>query len=650
VITRAVTALVFFAVCGASSVYAQTTYSPVVITPPIVDSVDENNVSILTGKIHYSIPAVALGDVSFAPFTTNNQFDKLNINDSNYGHVQVCLNPQATTSYTSIADCVSAQASLYAIYGEERSAFQYNNGQYIAVNFDGSTFTDNGSTCTWTRHDGTQIVYAAFHTSGSSLCQSNNISKIVHPDGRIETYYYYGSSTTPTINWTPTPILSIASNSGYLLKYIYSGTPAWGAETSVVAINRAFEFCDPTALSCTLANQWPTATVSWVDKPLSSPDDLLAAPDKNLHYMFTIIDQAHRQHVFELDSIFRVISYQPPEATTPLITYSLCSVYTSPTIFSHPLANCWGRTTWTYPPNGGFDYVPVMLDLVSSATRNGLSYTYNSNFYPGGGLPAYSTWYHGVTNPLGQTMQAAGNATPGTEYSYGPVEYIKHYDGTTDYFEHDTQNYLQATVSALGLRKVYGWDGQGNLLQIYENPVGSTTDSMLVRSAHYPSPCVLLTCNKPDTVTDGNGNAAHFVYDPNHGGVLTATGPLVSVTDPTAPPVSPQNRYTYIQRNAWYLSSPNVMARDPNPIWVRATESACRETAAASSGSGCSGSDEVLTTYDYGPDSGPNNLLVRGKTVAADQQVLRTCYIHDKQGNTISEISPNAGRASCPDY
>jgi YD repeat-containing protein len=58
--------------------------------------------------------------------------------------------------------------------------------------------------------------------------------------------------------------------------------------------------------------------------------------------------------------------------------------------------------------------------------------------------------------------------------------------------------------------------------------------------------------------------------------------------------------------------------------------------------------DEVLTTYDYGPDSGPNNLFLRGRVVTADGQSLRTCYTYDRFGNRISETLPRAGLTSCP--
>jgi hypothetical protein len=141
------------------------------------------------------------------------------------------------------------------------------------------------------------------------------------------------------------------------------------------------------------------------------------------------------------------------------------------------------------------------------------------------------------------------------------------------------------------------------------------------------------TCNKPSAVIDGNGNQTDFTYDSSHGGTLTVTSPAVAGG-------RPELRYTYVQRKAWYLGSNGVMAGDPNQIWVLSTESVC------AAGSNCT----MVTTYDYGPDSGPNNLLVRGKAVVADGVTHRSCYGHDKQGNKIWETSPNANPSSCPAY
>ena len=78
-------------------------------------------------------------------------------------------------------------------------------------------------------------------------------------------------------------------------------------------------------------------------------------------------------------------------------------------------------------------------------------------------------------------------------------------------------------------------------------------------------------------------------------------------------------------------------------------ESLCKTGAPHSSGTGCAlAGDEVRTTYDYGPNSGPNNLLIRGKVVDSGGLALRTCYGYDTDGRKISETTPNANLTSCP--
>lgn len=143
-------------------------------------------------------------------------------------------------------------------------------------------------------------------------------------------------------------------------------------------------------------------------------------------------------------------------------------------------------------------------------------------------------------------------------------------------------------------------------------------------------------CHKPVYMIDANGNRTDYTYSADHGGVLTETGPSVNG-------VRPQTRYEYAQRYAWIKNSSGGYSRAASPVWVLVRESFCR-TASNCAG----GADEVVTTYDYGLDSGPNNLWVRGKIVTADGESLRTCYRYDGQGNRISETLPSAGLTSCP--
>jgi YD repeat-containing protein len=150
-----------------------------------------------------------------------------------------------------------------------------------------------------------------------------------------------------------------------------------------------------------------------------------------------------------------------------------------------------------------------------------------------------------------------------------------------------------------------------------------------------------LTCAHPSTIVDANGNTTHRTYSAVHGGLLTETLPAANG-------ISPQTRYEYAHRQARLSDG----APAGSPIWLLVRERFCRTTAA--SGQTCAGgaADEVITDYDYGPDSGPNTLLLRGTIVSAFDNgattVLRTCYGYDALGRRISETQPNANLSACP--
>jgi hypothetical protein len=161
-------------------------------------------------------------------------------------------------------------------------------------------------------------------------------------------------------------------------------------------------------------------------------------------------------------------------------------------------------------------------------------------------------------------------------------------------------------------------------------------------------------CNKPASVTDANGNTTDYSYDAAHGGVLTETGPA-----PAPGGVRPQTRHEYAQRHAWILASGGGYVQAATPVWVRTASSLCRASAATGNpATPCAtAGDEVRTAYDYGPNSGPNTLLLRGQTVTSTDPgaggglvttTLRTCYGYDRDGQRISETQPAANLASCP--
>ena len=61
--------VLLLAVCIIPAGHAQSqTNPPVLIAPPVVDAIDENNVSILSGEEQFTVPAIKMGDVAFTPF------------------------------------------------------------------------------------------------------------------------------------------------------------------------------------------------------------------------------------------------------------------------------------------------------------------------------------------------------------------------------------------------------------------------------------------------------------------------------------------------------------------------------------------------------------------------------------------------------
>jgi YD repeat-containing protein len=212
-------------------------------------------------------------------------------------------------------------------------------------------------------------------------------------------------------------------------------------------------------------------------------------------------------------------------------------------------------------------------------------------------------------------------------------------------FESSVANRVSNVLLGDGDNLTYEYDTRGNITKETHTPKAGSTLDPTIRTANYDATCTNpVKCNKPNWMKDAMENQTDYEYDAVHGGLLKITLP-----PPALGGVRPQIRQTFAQRYAWYKNSSGNIVQSPSPIWVLTAKKHCRKTAALSNGAGCTTpSDEVTTTYEYGPTSGPNNLYLRGLSVTADGVTLRTCYGYDFVGNRVSETLPKAGLASCP--
>jgi RHS repeat-associated protein len=207
------------------------------------------------------------------------------------------------------------------------------------------------------------------------------------------------------------------------------------------------------------------------------------------------------------------------------------------------------------------------------------------------------------------------------------------------------QPVAQSVTDPEGIRTELKYDGNLNVIEAKRypkagvlNPDGSAP-APIVTSATYVTTALSKSANKPLTMTDARGNTTNWTYAPEHGGVLTETGPAVNG-------VAPKKRYTYTQR---YARAADANIFGP-PIWLLESVAQCRTGNSTDTGCVLGSADEMVTVYDYGADAPGTNLLLRGQAVTADGQTVRTCYAYDGLGRKISETSPNgtAGLSYCP--
>lgn len=279
---------------------------------------------------------------------------------------------------------------------------------------------------------------------------------------------------------------------------------------------------------------------------------------------------------------------------------------------------------------------------VTSVSRSGRTWTYQfqapaSYQQPGGSTnPNDYKSYLTITDPDGKSSSSQS-------WTYPEPFLIS----TTSELGHTSTYSYQGVIPngvilPEGNKTIATFDARGNATDIAITPKPGT-GAVLHVTAGFPTTCTAYrTCNQPLWTKDAMGNQTDYTYDNAHGGITSVTGPAVSG-------IRPQVRYAYVQRYAWVLNAAGAYVQASSPIWLLDYESSCKASAATGNPAApCAGGDEVRTTFDYGPNSGPNNLFLRGKVTTADGISLRTCYLNDKWGRKIAETAPRAGLTSCP--
>jgi YD repeat-containing protein len=501
----------------------------------------------------------------------------------------------------------------------------------------------SGNVYTFSASDGTVAVFRA----SLNDCLPNDIcafvSTITYADGTRFTFAYDPAGTQGTAR-----LRSVTSNRGYALKLHYGSGSAANLIVSACVFNLALAPA-PADHSCPTGTQ---ATASYNYLTLGSEQRLAAATDA-------------------AGSVW-AYSYAP-------VVNGLTMTFTRPGETSPWLTN----TIWVRPNMDSVDEVITHQLFADNATY---SYSYDTSPQVDGEIPQIAGGYY--IDPAGNQTTIAYDfpprpssfnpprvkdggypvvnfgdiifqITPGPVAVTDPLGRITRYDycdptaaASLPAWEHHRCLVTPMAVSSTepdGRRTDYLWEFQTrNLLRTRRHP--NAGSGVIENSATYNcSPTTMAICAKPISTTDARGNVTDYAYDMAHGGLLSVTGPA-----PTPGAPRPQTRHGYALRHAWISNGSGGYVQAPTPIWVRAFTSTCRTSAATGNPPApcATAGDEVRTAYDYGPDSGPNTLLLRGQVVTATDggatTSLRTCYGYDARGRRISETQPNANLGSCP--
>jgi len=567
-----------------------------VFDAPEYDVQDARGVNLISGKLTQSIGLLSVGPSERPLSITINTLSRLfqttgQLRNDYFGYI---------TDYIPYPQTYLPTDAIFYV-GPSAESFRLISGTYQPVKENGSTLVRNpDDSFTLTSRDGVR------YTTGPASSPSA-------VDGALETIEY-PNGLKIDIHWkqvtvagsTSGRIQSVTRNDGYQLKFDYESdtTPTaplateWRRIVRVTGLNNAVDYCDPLADSCSYSQSWPEATIAYSG---SGADKILTVTNARG-------GETRVTHGANFSSSSSIEAIRAPTSTS----------HDTQTFEYDDMVSC-----------GPTGCVTLRSNLVSKATDLHGVTTYSHNDT---GSAYYVTTSHG---PEGnQTVTYLKNTGGPTGVTYPTGEHFTistHRHGRVLSVRSPGQNLVE-----------YSYDSRGNVTEQRRIPKSGSTLPDIVETADYDTTCSnIKKCNKPNWTKDARGNQTDIEYH-------AASGQVSKVTEPAmVNGVRPQTRYNYTQRYAWIKSSSGPYVQAATPVWVLTEERYCKTGAASGAGCALSG-DEVVITYDYGPNSGPNNLLQKGAVISSDGQTRRLCTGFDSYGNRISSTNAKAEVSSCP--
>lgn len=521
----------------------------------------------------------------------------------------------------------------YSVVNLSNIPNQYDPYEVVTVRYPGGSgsFRRKPGTSSWTPEYATGATYVSGATWDSWVFTDKygvrvEHGKVTYPDGRE----IFGGGTYSTgVDPVIVDVADVRNNFGFRLR-----TTAQGTTFVTQAINMALNYCN---------------------------NDLTTSCQGLQSIRAASVERPSRSQVMLTNSAGEL---------TQVLLEAIEAFDSEPTCYGPPGQPCqWNGTKWTYyypsqvtfpgsvSPNIAMSY--MRYGTPGSATHNeilvnhvdigGISVSYNNAYSPNGSWGGPNGYQVVVSSVAGGQLRVNAHsrslAIPAWPLANLNLDSVTNGLSQTTSFMYNAMGTVSRVTHPEGNGIEYKFDSRYNVIEVVRHPKPGTSETATTTRYEYMPSCSVATqayCNLPTAVIDPRGNRADYTYN-SSGQVLTMTG-----APPTAGAARPVTRYTYTMRTAYILDSSGGTVAAGSPISMLTRKSECRTT------ENCVGTtDEVVTEYDYGPTSGPNNLLRRGVTVTAansagQMEVHRTCYRYNYFGDKVSETSPNAGLTSCP--
>lgn len=455
--------------------------------------------------------------------------------------------------------------------------FSATGSTFSSRDGDGSTLTKSGTLYTYTSPTGEVAIFdegMPVNPVYSPAGAGGKITSLTRPNGERWTWSYWSTVVSPTL--TTYNVASVNSNTGYQLKVETQSASSF----SVRGINNAVDYCDPLATTCTgLTRTWPVAQYV---QPSSSVLQVTDTLSRTTTYTFAGGSLGNGY----------IASIQSPDTNRSLITIGYGPNDVRVSSYSN------GLGTWTY------SYEPISTYTQSSSVTA-----------PNGGVTAFTANIRTVPKLLSMTNAVGGQ----TRFAYDGQQIIRVTNPEGDYTQ-------------------YSRDARNNITEIRQVAKPGSGLADILSTAVYPTSCSnQLICNQPTSVTDARGATTNYTYDPNHGGVLTATRPAATLNA-----IRPEVRYTYGTHYAWSRNAAGTLVQAPTPVWREASTSTCVSSATCG---GTAGEILATTTYQVGSASVASNILPLTRSTGSGDGLLTATVTstYDPNGDVLTVDGPLPG-------